>query len=125
MADLNDVIPQPMTVTLSGETLAVTPIKLGQLPRFAGAVAGIWHLFAVEGEPDYLAILTQGGEDLLDALAIALNKPRAWVDALDLAEAIQALQVVIEVNGDFFTQRVVPALTQMRAALAGRSLSNG
>ena len=50
------------------------------------------------------------GDDLLSAIAIAVGKPRAWVDELAADEAILLAAKVIEVNADFFTRTVIPKL---------------
>ena len=49
-------------------------------------------------------------EALLSAIAIAVGKPRAWVDDLAADEAILLAAKVIEVNADFFTLQVIPKL---------------
>jgi hypothetical protein len=47
---------------------------------------------------------------LLSAIAIAVGKPRSWVDDLAADEAIVLAAKVIEVNADFFTRTVMPKL---------------
>ena len=44
-------------------------------------------------------------EALLSAIAIAVGKPRAWVDDLAADEAIVLAAKVIEVNADFLPSR--------------------
>ena len=48
--------------------------------------------------------------EIADAVAIAVGKPRAWVDELAADEAILLAAKVIEVNADFFTRTVIPKL---------------
>ena len=59
---------------------------------------------------DWLALFGERGDDLLTAVSIAVNKPRAWVDELAADEAILLAAKVIEVNADFFTRTVMPRL---------------
>jgi transcriptional regulator with PAS, ATPase and Fis domain len=60
--------------------------------------------------------LRERGDDLLSAIAIAVGKPRAWVDELAADEAILLAAKVIEVNADFFTRTVMPRLDGVLAA---------
>ena len=61
-------------------------------------------------EIDWLTLFGERGDDLLSAIAIAVGKPRAWVDELAADEAILLAAKVIEVNADFFTRTVIPKL---------------
>jgi hypothetical protein len=61
-------------------------------------------------EIDWLGLFGRHGEDLLTAVAIAVGKPRVWVDELAADEAILLAAKVIEVNADFFTRTVLPRL---------------
>ena len=61
-------------------------------------------------EIDWLALFGERGDDLLSAIAIAVGKPRQWVDELAADQAIVLAAKVIEVNADFFTRTVMPKL---------------
>ena len=61
-------------------------------------------------EIDWLTLFGERGDDLLSAIAIAVGKPRQWVDDLAADEAILLAAKVIEVNADFFTRTVMPKL---------------
>ena len=66
---------------------------------------------------DWLALFGERGDDLLSAIAIAVGKPREWVDDLAADEAILLAAKVIEVNADFFTQTVIPKLDGLFAQM--------
>jgi hypothetical protein len=109
MNDLEKLIPQPVELTVGGETLAIKPLKVGQMPAFLRAISPIMqHL--TRAEIDWLTLLGEHGDDLLSAIAIAVAKPRQWVDDLAADEAILLAAKVIEVNADFFTRTVLPKL---------------
>ena len=109
MSDLETLIPQGVEVTVGGEVVTVKPLKVGQMPAFLRAISPVMqHLGAPE--IDWLALFGERGEDLLSAVAIAVAKPRAWVDDLAADEAILLAAKVIEVNADFFTRTVIPKL---------------
>lgn len=109
MSDLSTLIPQAVELTIGGETLAIKPLKVGQMPAFLRAIAPVMqHL--TRTEIDWLALFGERGEELLAAIAIAVGKPRPWVDELAADEAIMLAAKVIEVNADFFTRTVIPRL---------------
>jgi len=59
---------------------------------------------------DWLALFGERGDDLLSAIAIAVRKPREWVDDLAADDALLLAAKVMEVNADFFTRTVIPKL---------------
>ena len=109
MNDLEKLVPQAVELTVGGETLAIKPLKVGQMPAFLRAISPVMqHL--TRAEIDWLTLLGDQGDDLLAAIAIAVAKPRQWVDDLAADEAILLAAKVIEVNADFFTRTVLPKL---------------
>ncbi len=114
MNDLQTLVPQWVELTINGEIVAIAPLKVGQLPAFLRAISPVMEKFNAS-EIDWLALLGEKGDDLLSAIAIAVKKPRAWVDALAADEAILLAAKVIEVNADFFTRLVIPKLDSLFA----------
>nr|CUV31823.1 conserved protein of unknown function [Ralstonia solanacearum] len=109
MDDLDKLIPQPAELVVGGEALAIQPLKVGRLPAFLRAISPtLLQLNAPQ--IDWLGLFIEHGDDLLQAVAIAADKPRAWVDALAADEAILLAAKVVEVNADFFTRTVLPRL---------------
>lgn len=109
MNDLEKLIPRAIELTLNGEVLAIKPLKVGQMPAFLRAISPVMqHL--TRTEIDWLTLFGDHGDDLLSAIAIAVGKPRVWVDDLAADEAIVLAAKVIEVNADFFTRTVMPKL---------------
>jgi hypothetical protein len=114
MSDLETLIPQSVELVIDGEPLAIKPLKVGQMPGFLRAITPVMqHLTG--GEIDWLALFGERGDDLLSAIAIAVGKPRAWVDELAADEAILLAAKVIEVNADFFTRTVIPRIDTLFA----------
>lgn len=115
MNDLDTLVPQGIELVIDGEPLVIKPLKLGQLPGFLRAISPIMQQIS-STEIDWLALFGERGDDLLSAIAIAVGKPRAWVDELAADEAILLAAKVIEVNADFFTRTVMPRLDGVLAA---------
>ena len=115
MSDLETLIPQAVELVIDGEPLAIKPLKVGQMPAFLRAITPVMQQIGGDGI-DWLALFGERGDDLLSAIAIAVGKPRAWVDELAADEAILLAAKVIEVNADFFTRTVIPKLDGLFAA---------
>jgi hypothetical protein len=104
------------------------------MPAFLRAITPVMQQIGGDGI-DWLALFGERGNDLLSAIAIAIGKPRAWVDELAADEAILLAAKVIEVNADFFTRTVIPRLDGLFAQVnlapppaakaAGSTPSNG
>lgn len=96
-------------VVVGDETFTIKPFGVGQLPTVAlhlAAIAEKW--FAGMTLP---ILLAKGGEDVLQVMAIAIGKPRAWFDSLyDLDKAVEILSAVIQLNQETITKKLVPAV---------------
>lgn len=114
MSDLEALIPQSIELVIDGEPLAIKPLKVGQMPAFLRAISPVMQQLTAS-EIDWLALFGERGDDLLSAIAIAVGKPRAWVDELAADEAILLAAKVIEVNADFFTRTVIPRIDTLFA----------
>jgi hypothetical protein len=55
-------------------------------------------------------VMDEAGESLLEFVAFAIGKPRAWFDDLEGDEGIALTKLVFETNGDFFVRRIAPML---------------
>lgn len=116
MSDLETLIPPGVQITVAGETLTLKPLKVGSLPAFLRAISPVMQSLTAPAI-DWLALFGERGDDLLAAIAIAVGKPREWVDDLAADEAILLAAKVIEVNADFFTQTVIPKLDGLFAQM--------
>jgi hypothetical protein len=109
MTDLEKLIPQDTLVQVAGETIAISPLKVGQLPAFLRVISPVMaHLS--HPQINWLALFGERGDDLLNAIGIAVKKPREWVDDLAADDALLLAAKVMEVNADFFTRTVMPKL---------------
>jgi hypothetical protein len=116
MSELETLIPAGADVVIAGEALTIRPLKVGQLPAFLRTITPVMRQIT-GGEIDWLALFGERGNDLLSAVAIAIDKPRAWIDELAADEALVLAAKVIEVNADFFTRTVMPQVEGLFAAV--------
>lgn len=114
--DFQTFPPVPQVVTVAGTALELTPIRLGELPRILAAVRPI--AADLSTEPDWLDLLGRHGEAVLELLALATRRDRAWIEGLALDEAVTLAAAVFEVNADFFVRRVAPSIAQVGERLA-------
>jgi hypothetical protein len=111
--------PVPASIEIAGERIELTPLKVGEVPAFARAVQPI--AASLSASPDWLALLAEHGQALIEAIALASRRPVDWVAVLDLDEAVRLAEAVFGVNADFFIRRLLPGVTQA-AARVGRIL---
>jgi len=116
MDAFNTFPPSPVVVTLSGGALELTPIRLGELPRLLAVMRPLAS--ELSADPDWLPLLGQHGDSMLDLLAITTRRERAWINDLPLDDAVQLAAAVFEVNADFFVGRVVPGIQRSADKLA-------
>jgi len=88
----------------------VLPIRVGQLAILMRAVKDMWPLFNDPEKLDVQRLVIEHTDAIVMALAVALNTDREMIEELDLADLVVAVTAVVEVNADFFTQRLLPEL---------------
>ncbi|MBD9368859.1 hypothetical protein [Xanthomonas sp. XNM01] len=129
MSDALDVIePAPAAVQYRGEQLEVRPLTVGAVPaivRLARPV--IDRVLSLEAVPDAadgstvdlaLDLIDAHGETLFKAVGLAIERDAAWVAGGDIGEFVDLVLVLVQVNRDFFAQRLVPLLQARRTAQA-------
>ncbi|MFZ6775798.1 hypothetical protein ACO0LD_03125 [Undibacterium sp. Ji83W] len=119
--DLSKIIPTVKTIIIAGESLPIQPFKVGRLPLVLTAVQPIAYVLmgnAQGSKLDMLNLVIAHTDDSLNLLSVLANKPRDWVDGLDIDDAVTLLTALLEVNIDFFIQRVLPRLLQTIGTLS-------
>lgn len=115
--DLSKLLPQPVELKIGGKILALTPLKVGELPAFSRAVAPV--IAVVDSERvDLIGLLAEHTETVVTAVSIAVRAPREWINELTVGELVLLAAKVIEVNADFFTRGVMPSVTQALGTLS-------
>lgn len=126
--ELNTLLPQGKELNIRNENLAIKPFKLGELPKVFKAIDPISKaLFeSLSNGGNQVEMITglvaNGGENLIDLMAIGSKKSREWVEDLELDEGIELFGTILEVNASFFVQKVLPNLNKrMEAIQAGQT----
>lgn len=115
--DLTQLLPQPTELKVGGKTLAITPLKVGELSAFSRAVAPIVTVFE-HGNLDLFSLIADHTETVVTAVSIAVREPREWINELMVGELVLIAAKVIEVNADFFTRSVIPNVTHAIGTLS-------
>ncbi len=116
--DLQVLGPQDKAVQFKGEEIRISPIRMGKLQAFTVAVKPVAQdlINALSGSGDILSVIEQHGDKLIEAVHIASGVPRETLQECLPDEFINLASAVIEVNADFFAQRLLPAV---RGAVEG------
>ncbi|MBR7793779.1 hypothetical protein KDM87_14360 [Undibacterium sp. FT147W] len=113
--DLQKVIPQKNVIVINGEEIHIQQFKIGKLPLVLDAVQPMAHMLLNRDKNsplDISSMLMLYSDDCLKLMAVLADRPRAWIDQLDIDDAVALLTMLLEVNLDFFVQRVLPKLIE-------------
>ena len=83
MTDLEKLIPQDTLVQVAGETIAISPLKVGQLPAFLRAISPVMAQLSAP-QINWLALFGERGDDLLTAIGIAVSSTGSLAGILKL-----------------------------------------
>ena len=113
--DLDAIAGGPVRlVTVAGRDVQVSPLKIRELAPVARALEPVAPQLQrlLDGELTAARILAFAidADQFADAVAAAARLDRQWVGDLLGDDFVVLARAVIEVNLDFFVQRVVPAL---------------
>jgi hypothetical protein len=87
--------------------IAVTPIKVRDLPRFLKAIEPIAAELAAG---DISGALMRHADAVIDATAIGAGVDRSWLEDQTPDVLAELAAKVLEVNADFFVRRVLPVI---------------
>lgn len=106
-------------ITVAGEQIQVMPIKLGQLPKAMALMLKVGTaVSSASGPEDIGVIIAEGGDELLDLIAVCVKKPRAWVDDLYPDDAAELISTFLEINKGFFVEKVLPKFPSLAQKLS-------
>ena len=54
--------------------------------------------------------MANSGESIMELCAFSVNKPREWLNTVPSDEGVLLLRSIFEVNADFFSKRIAPAM---------------
>ena len=127
MSELNQLFPAGKQICIRDENLTIKPFKFGELPKVFKAVetlsSTIGNLMSERNtSPSTItALIADGGDGIFELMVIGSKKDKAWIEELEMDEGVELLTTIIEVNADFFIQKVLPTLNKTLEKSTGRT----
>lgn len=125
--ELAVLTPVGVEVTAGGETIAITPIKVKELNALLAAIQPVLGDL-IKHEIDVMTLVLKSPETVIKATAIGCRKSVDWINELGIDELARLALAVIEVNTDFFVQKVLPAaqtgMQNLTVKLDGQNLTS-
>jgi hypothetical protein len=110
-ATLETYIPVPREIVIGGKTLAITPLRVRQIPAFVRAIAPAAELISQGRMADAVAL---HGEGMATAMVVATGESETAIGDLLPDEFLGLASAVMEVNADFFVRRVAPLIADIQ-----------
>jgi hypothetical protein len=134
MADeIRKAIPTPEIVTAGGRAIEIRPIRMRQIVPLLSALDALGEgmpkadeIAALEPE-GWIALIREHGEGVMPIVSIVTGCTLDELGDMDPAEFLHVVTIAIEVNSDFFTERLAPrvrALTDAIRASGGLTRSS-
>lgn len=123
--DLATLIPDGQKVTIStdgagnSEELHIRPFVWKQFRQVARLVQPIQMHTDDNGDLNLMKLVGDHGEEVTDIIVVATGKPKEWVDDLNLTSILPLAAAILQVNRDFFSQKLGPQLRELAAKLSG------
>lgn len=115
--DLHALLGEGCQVEIAGTTVAVHAVRFGQIARvlqLLGPVLDDLKFMALDPEPPplvaYVHLLAERSEVMVPLLAELTGLHSEIIERLPPDVAWQLIEAVLEVNADFFAQRLMPML---------------
>lgn len=114
MNDLNGLLNFGKTITLSsGREQKVNPLKFKQF-GLVSAILKDLKVNIMDDNVDIVGLVTEHYQEIIEILHISLCWPKEEIEDLYLDDLAKLILAMIEVNGDFFAQRMLPALEELK-----------
>lgn len=123
LVDLNVLLPAVRTVTVNentdkAEAINIAPFRYKQFREVSKHIVLIRASANGDGDVDLLKLVSDHGEEISEIIRIACNKPAEWLGELELTDVLLLAAAVLEVNRDFFSQRLAPMIRELTQRLA-------
>ena len=111
-SDLDKIIPQTNEVTVGGKTIEIKTMKVKQLSATIKAIQPFAAAFkAGQGQVDMADIVMNNTDNVVDLVHILTGESKEFIEELGIDELIIVFTRLVEVNLDFFIQKVLPLLS--------------
>ncbi len=120
MDGIDSLLIPRVPLRLSGEELIIEPMRVKHLPVVLKAIALLYEQLVAGADP--LVAVGNCMPQLASAIAAVVGRPVEWVEDLPLDDCVALTLEVVEVNRDFFRNKVLPRVQAL--GWAGSMLSS-
>lgn len=120
--DLETFAPEPRVLDVAGRRVRILPLRARQFPKFTRLVSSLLPLILAG---DLVLVMLDHYDAARDCIGVATDTEAAWLDDLAADEFLALLTVVVEVNADFFTARLGPAIKAANEKIAAALTRDG
>lgn len=119
--------PSTVDFKLNDVDYTIKPITVGQVPRLLRLLGPAISEFSGGALDKDLVVtmLSEHGDQLLEAVALMSNAPQDVVGAMTPDDFIALAMAVVEVNTDFFVNRLVPTMEDLPEKITDLKASIG
>ena len=111
-SDLDKIIPQTNEVTVGGKTIEIKTMKVKQLSATIKAIQPFAAAFKAQRDSfDAAEIVMSHTDSVVDLVVILTGETKEFVEELGIDELVILFTKLVEVNLDFFIQKVLPLLS--------------
>lgn len=114
--ELEVLFAQGKAININGVDLVIKSFKMGQLPRVFKALEPLSEVMASSFTGSQVQLVTKmlaaSGDSVITLLEVGSGQPREWVEDLDMDQSLELASAIMEVNSNFFLQRVLPILNK-------------
>ncbi len=106
-----------MEVTVADRNFTIEPVRVKNLPQFLAALDPVVREVAAG---DVIGAVTKHTAGMIEATAIGSGADRAWLGEQDAEVLVTLAAAVVQVNADFFVNRVMPHIEEAARFIADR-----
>lgn len=112
------------TVQFAGKSRPVPRIKVKHLNKVMSIIRPFANSLnksgTTDGRDQIIGLILEHSDGVVDLLALLFEVDRSQVEEADLDTMVEATSAVLEVNLDFFVQKVLPSLLGAMGRLANQ-----
>lgn len=117
MDELEILEPSSKTVKVGGEEIKVPEMNVRQMKSLIKKIGEIMP-FIKDNDIDVKAMIIDNPDLLIEIVSICIEKPLDWIDEIKIDELLELALTCVEVNTDFFVNRVLPIFSSMLGRLS-------
>ena len=117
-----------MEVEVLGEKhiIPIRQIKTGKIPKLLRAAGPLMVRLGDRSQPlDINQLFMFHTEDCLNMLSVLIDRPREFVDEMEVEDSVKLITACLECNVDFFVRRILPLLEKQARQLTEEFKARG